>query len=129
MAYPNVDLLRGDYDAFSKGDMDAIRATFADDIVAHIAGHSPIAGNYRGSDAVFEFFGKLFELSGGTFAVEVHSVLADDEHAAVLSKQTGQRDGKTLAVDSVELFHFRDGKISEFWSLSPDQDAEDDFWS
>ena len=98
-------------------------------MVAHIGGKSPISGEYKGPDAVLEFFGQLFERSGGTFAVEVHSVLADDEHGAVLSKQTAQRDGKTLESNSVELFHFRDGKIFEFWGLSEDQYAEDQFWS
>ena len=129
MAHPNVDLLRGDYEAFSKGDLDHVMATFTDDVVAHIAGHSPISGEYRGKDGIQGFFGQLFELTGGTFAVEVHAVIADDGHGAVLSKQTGQREGRTLSSNAVELFHLRDGKISEFWSLVEDLDALDAFWS
>ena len=129
MAHPNEALLRGDYEAFGKGDMDHIRETFTDDIVAHVTGTSPIAGVYEGQDAVFGFFGQLFERSGGTFAVEVHAVLGDDEHGTVWSRQTGQREGRELDSNAVELFHFRDGKISGFWSLAEDQGAVDGFWN
>src|SRR2546428_7653130 len=84
MAHPNVELLQKGYDAFEKGDLDTLRELFAADIVFHTTGHSPLAGDYRGQDEVFGFFGKLVELTGGTFKIERHAVLADDEHGAVL---------------------------------------------
>src|SRR3954454_24265968 len=69
MAHPNADLLNKGYDAFDKGDMDTIRGLFADDIVFHVPGNSQVSGEYRGTDGVFGFFGKLVELSGGTFKI------------------------------------------------------------
>src|SRR5436190_13654758 len=98
MAHPNADLLNKGYDAFDKGDLDTLRGLFTDDVTFHVVGRSPLAGEYRGIDQVFGFFGKLVELSGGTFRIERHAVLADDEHASVLSTSTAERNGKTLSV-------------------------------
>jgi len=128
MAHPNVDLLNKGYDAFDKGDLDTVRQLFADDIVFHVTGRSQLAGDYRGIDEVFGFFGKLIELSGGTFKIERHSVLADDEHATVISTSSAQRDGKSLTVRTVDVFHVADGRVTECWTIADDQYAEDEFW-
>jgi ketosteroid isomerase-like protein len=129
MAHPNVELLNKGYDAFEKGDLDALRELFTEDVVFHTAGRNPISGDHEGIDAVFAFFGKVFELSGGTFKLERHAVLADDEHATVLSTATGERDGKRLSVRGVDVFHVRDGRVSECWNFVEDQYADDEFWS
>ena len=129
MAHPNADLLNKGYDAFDKGDLDTLRGLFTDDIVFHVPGRSQVAGEYRGQDGVFGFFGKLVELSGGTFKVERHTVLADDEHGTVLSTTSAQRDGKSFSTKTVDSFHFRDGKVSECWTFAEDQYALDEFWS
>ena len=129
MAHPNADLLNKGYDAFDKGDLDTIRGLFADDIVFHVPGSSQVAGEYRGIDGVFGFFGKLVELSGGTFKLERHAVLADDGHGTVLSTMTAQRDGKSIQGKTADIFHFQDGKVSECWTLSADQEALDEFFA
>ena len=129
MAHPNVDLLNQGYDAFDKGDLDTVRERFAPDIVFHVPGNSPISGDYRGIDEVFGFFGKLVELSGGTFRLERHAVLADDEHGIVLHTLNAERNGKTLSQKAVDVHHLRDGKTTEFWGFSEDTAAADEFWS
>ena len=129
MAHPNVELLRQGYEAFEKGDLDTLRGLFADDIVFNVAGHSPLAGAYRGQDEVFGFFGKLVELTGGTFKLDVHSILADDEHGTVLSITTAQREGRSLTEKTVDVFHFADGKVTEVWTIAEDQQAGDAFFA
>jgi ketosteroid isomerase-like protein len=129
MAHPNVDLLNRGYDAFEKGDLDTLRQLFTEDIVFHAPGKSRVSGDYRGQDEVFGFFGKLVELSGGTFKIERHAVIADDTHGVVLSTGTAQRDGKTLSVRTVDTFHLSDGKVSEIWTFTDDQYAEDEFFA
>ena len=128
MAHPNVDLLNRGYDAFEKGDLDTLRELFAQDVVFHAAGRSQIAGDYRGQDEVFGFFGKLVELTGGTFKIERHAVLADDEHGTALTSVTATREGNTMTQNAVDVFHFRDGKVAEVWTLDSDQYAGDEFF-
>ena len=128
MAHPNEELLRKGYDAFGKGDMDTIRELFSDDIVWHAPGKSPLAGDYEGIDAVLEQFGKVFEMTGGSFRLEIHDVIANDEHAVALVRATGERDGKTFDDRGVQVWHIKDGKATEQWLHSGDQYAADEFF-
>ena len=43
--HPNVERPRTGYAAYSSGDMDTITELFAEDILWHVAGRSPIAGD------------------------------------------------------------------------------------
>ncbi len=130
MAHPNEDLIRRGFEAFSKGDMGSLRnELFAPDIRYHVPGKSPVSGDYNGVDEVLGFFGKIFELTGGTFRVELHDVLANDEHGIALSPATGQRGGKTLHDNGVLVFHFKDGKTTEVWLHPGDLYALDQFFS
>jgi uncharacterized protein len=130
MAHPNEDVIRRGFEAFSTGNMDALRSEFlAPDITYHVPGKSPIAGDYHGVDEVLGFFGKIFEITGGTFSVELHDVLANDEHAVALSPASGQRPGKTYHDNSVLVFHIKDGKTTEVWLHPEDLYASDEFFS
>jgi ketosteroid isomerase-like protein len=127
--HPNEELIRKGYEAFGKGDLDALRNELFDpNIKWHVAGRSSVAGDYEGVDNVFGFFGKIAELSGGTFNLELHDVLANDTHAAVLATASGQRDGKSLTDHNVHVWHLEGGKAKEFWGHAQDQYAVDEFW-
>ena len=65
--HANVQVARRGYEAFSRGDMATVRELLADDVEWHVGGNNPISGDYKGKDAVFGFFGKLMELTAGTF--------------------------------------------------------------
>lgn len=129
MAHPNEEALRKGYDAFGRGDMETVMGLFTDDIQGHIPGENLISGDYSGKEEVGGFFGKLFELSDGTFRVEVHDVLAGDEHAAGIVQLIAERNGKSLALNDAQIWHVNNGKFSEFWSCVYDQKALNEFWS
>ena len=65
--HANAVLMRRGYEAFGSGDLETLTGLFADNAAWHEPGSSLIAGDYIGRDRVFEFFGKLAGLSGGTF--------------------------------------------------------------
>jgi ketosteroid isomerase-like protein len=129
MSEADVARLRQGYDAFAAGDLDTIRGLLDDNIIWHISGRSPLAGDYKGMDEVFGFFAKLAELSGGTFKIEVHAVLSDGEHSVALTRNTGERDGKRLDDNIVGVYHVTDGKVTEAWFHPGDAYATDEFWS
>jgi ketosteroid isomerase-like protein len=128
-AESNVETMRKGYAAFSGNDMDALRnEVFASDIVWHQGGRNQTSGDYRGTDAVLGLFGQLFELTDGTFRVEVHDILASEEHAVVLARVQAQRAGKTLQHGEYShVCHFRDGKLSEAWIVDVDPYELDEF--
>lgn len=126
----NVERLRRAYEAFGKGDMATLSELIAEDTVWHIGGKSPMSGEYKGRDAVFGFFGKLKEESGGTFRLEVHDILANDEHGAVLVTSMGERKGKKWEGRSVHINHAdSDGRTKEFWAFEENQPGLDEFFA
>ncbi len=128
MAHPNEDLVRRGYAAFGAGDMETLDELFADDIVWHSPGRHQLSGTFRGKQEVFSNFMKVAELTQGTFKLDIHAVLADDEHAVVLVTATGEHDGKTLRDNSVQIFHIKGGKVTEQWLHPGDAYASDEFW-
>jgi ketosteroid isomerase-like protein len=129
MTHPNETLTREALAAFQRGDMDAIQAYFAPNIVWHVPGRGQLAGDFTGVGEVLGFFGKTMELSNGTFRLEVHDVLANDEHAAVLSTITAEREGRSLHSNGVQILHIQDGRAVESWLHPDDQYAVDEFWA
>ena len=127
MAHPNEDLARKGYEAFGKGDLDTLTELFADDIQWHTPGRNQLSGDLKGRDEVFAQFAKIAEITGGSFKLDVHDVLANDEHAVVLVTSTGTRDGKSLTDNQVHVLHVSGGKVTEFWGHPGDQHATDEF--
>ena len=90
-AQSNADALRKGYAAFSSGDMDTLRnELFSPDIVWHQGGRNQTSGDYKGADNVLGLFGKLAQLTDGTFRVELHDVRSP-RHVA-----QGRIEGKSL---------------------------------
>lgn len=129
MAHPNEALVRGGYEAFAKGDVETVLARFDEGIVWHVPGRSALAGDYHGHQGVMEFFGKLVEMTGGSFRLELHDVLATDDHVVALVRGTAERNGTARTSNNAHVWHVSDGKATEFWGLSEDPYGDDEFWS
>lgn len=127
--HPNATLIRRGYEAFAAGDMDTVAKVFAEDIAWHIAGRGELARDYKGQAEVFGFFGQLAELSGSTLQLELHDLLASDDHVVALVRERASRPGRTLDISTVHVWHVADGRAVEFWGIASDQYADDEFWS
>jgi ketosteroid isomerase-like protein len=128
-AQENGELIRSGYEAFSKGDMETIAKLLAPDIRWYISGRNQVSGTYNGQEETFAFFGRLMELTDGTFTVAIHDLLASDDHVVVLAKENASRNGKSLENDDVHIWHIADGKAVEYWGISKDQHEVDEFWA
>ncbi len=127
--HPNAALVRKGYEAFGKGDVAALTQLLAEGVVWHLPGNSHISGQHKGRDAVFAVFAKMGQISGGTFKIDIHDVIANDEHTVVVQRVTGSRPGKQLDARNVDVYHIRGGKASEWWSFTDEPHQEDEFWS
>ncbi|MHB8438012.1 MAG: nuclear transport factor 2 family protein [Acidimicrobiales bacterium] len=123
MVHPNVDVIRSYVNAFAQGDLDTAQEYLADDILYHLGGHHPLAGDHRGIEAVVDVFRRSNERTGGTFKVTPHDLLANDEHGVALSIVTAERDGRHYAWEVVTVYHLAHGKITECWVIDADPDA------
>ena len=128
--HPNVELLRKGIDAFARGDIDTVRSLWTDDVVYHFPGASPLAGDHKGKDGVLAYLAKAAELAGGSLRiVEVHDVLANDQHGVALVRFTASRKGRQFTWNQANVYHLRNGKMAEVWALPTDPWAVDEFFS
>lgn len=122
--------IREGYEAFGRGDLEALGHQFSPDIIWHIGGSNPMAGDYKGIDAVLELFGRITTETGGTLKNKVHDVLTDGIHGVVLLNQTAERNGKKLSVKAFQVIHRNaEGRVSESWFFPADARVFDEFWS
>ena len=129
MTQPNLEVQAASA-AFGRGDLAALRDQFlAENIVWHLAGTGPLAGDYQGVAQVMGMLGRISELSGGTIQHELHDVLVSNDHTVVLATIRAQRAGKQLQDNIVHVIHGENGKATEVWSHSSDPAAAAAFWS
>ena len=130
MAHPNEELVRKGYKAFGEGDMDTLQSMYAPDAVHVATGNNPLSGEYKGTEDILGYYGKLFELSDGTFQAELKNVKVEGDDTVVTThRDKGQRGGKTLDQDENLTFTISDGKFTRLVEKHSDEAAYDDFWS
>jgi uncharacterized protein len=105
-----------------------VRQAYADNIVLYAPG-SPVRGNYRGKDEVFGLVGTIQVRAEGIFQLEVHDVLANDEHGVALLHASARREEVVVDDNVVHVLRLRDGKITEIWGHCGDQHAYDAFFA
>ena len=87
----NATIVRKAYDDFANGNIPAVLQAFDTSIIWHVPGHSPLSGDYRGHEEIVGFFKRTTALCGGTFAMEVHHVLAEEDVVVVLVTVKAER--------------------------------------
>ena len=126
--HPNAELFRRGYTAFQNGDLDAVRALFAADIKWHTPGGGKFSGTRNGVDDTIGLFLQQFEESGGTFKVELHDIVANDEHAVALATWSAQKDGRSVSSNYTHVAHISGDRMTESWIFDEDPSKADDFW-
>jgi ketosteroid isomerase-like protein len=128
--HPNVQGIRDALAAYNRGDLESMRSFIAEDVLWHVGGNHPLSGDYRGRDAVFDYYAKVRDLTGGTMKLEPLDILANDQHGGIFMRVSGQRDGKTLDVVLAEALTLDEsGRWAEYWALADEQDKVDAFWA
>jgi hypothetical protein len=123
--HPNATLIREQAEAMKNGDMQATIDGLADDVVWHEIGSAePI----HGKAAVAARWAGMAD-AGGSFSVELHDVVANDDHAVALMTATVSMGDHTFSYRTAEIYHMRDGKITERWAFSDDTAAINAFFA
>ena len=58
-----------------------------------------------------------------TMTGDTHDVVGNDDHTVALLSATATRGGKSFSYRVAEIYHLRDGKITERWAFSDDTAA------
>jgi len=105
------------------GDLSRSFDMLADDVVWHEIGRDDAI---RGRQALLERFNQM--PLGGTIKVETHDVVATDDHAIQLVAATATMDDQELVYRTAEIYHVRDGKVTERWAFSDDTERINRFF-
>jgi ketosteroid isomerase-like protein len=127
-AEQNIANTKRGYAAFAAGDIAVMNETIDENVVWHDRSGGPLAGDYVGRDATYAYFAKLTQELGGTMKIELHDVLANDDHVTALCNVTATRNGRTVSDQAVQVFHVRDGKVIEAFGATTDPQQSIDFW-
>ncbi len=61
--------------------------------------------------------------------IELHDILANDQHTVVLAHTTVNRDDRTYTADEVHVFCTdQNGLITEAWGFTSDPEGQGQFW-
>ena len=118
MAHPNAALLRRAYEAAGTGDLQPLLDALADDVTWRDSSLGPLAGEYHGKDGVLAFFGKMMEVYAGTLRLDVHDILANDDHGVVLTRERGETGGEAVSWTGTHIWTFGDGRCTEFIAMN-----------
>ena len=116
MGEQNVEVVKGVYAAFARGDVPAVLEAFSDDLEWFEAEGMPYGGLYRSGDAVLQnVFGPIAADVEG-FAVTPEEYIGSDATVAAIVRYTGtgKATGKTLDEPAVHVWEIRDGKLARF---------------
>lgn len=128
--HPHATLVRKGYEAFSRGDMDALRGLLTSDCTHHVPGSHPLSGDFKGQNAVIDMYGRLFEETAGTMRVEVRNVMVDGRgHAVAVHRFTAERNGKRIEENGAIVFRVVGDRVSDLDECLEDIDKSNDFWS
>ena len=102
MAQSTVDVVRGIYDSFGRGDVPAILTALDEDIDWRAPDNLPHGGIFRGREAVGRFFQGIGE-SWENLAVDIEDIVTGGDRVVVLARAqgklraTGEETGYTAA--------------------------------
>ncbi|MEO6500770.1 MAG: nuclear transport factor 2 family protein [Jatrophihabitantaceae bacterium] len=123
-------LVRKGYAAFNSADVDTLRSIFAADVVQHVPGHGPLAGTYKSADAVLGYYGKLAELTDGTFRAHLLDVHGDGlGHVVAIHHISATRNGVSRTSRGSIVFSVVAGKATDLLETHADLPGDDAFFS
>lgn len=115
--HPNATAYRQAAAAFRAGDLETIEKLVAADVVWHVPGDAPLAGDLRGREALLAFLTRVAELG---FWLREHDVFGNDVHVCALSEMGATRPGVDVSTRVVSIFHFSNGRQVERWFYPQD---------
>ena len=121
--HPNAARYRAGAKAMDEGKFEEVMDGVADDVVWWMIGSDePL----RGKEALMQSMGGMSDYD---VQVDLHDVVANDEHLIALVTATATKDGRTITYRTAEIHHVKDGKITERWAFSDDTDAINKFFA
>jgi uncharacterized protein len=113
---------------YAGGDLAAVEELLAEDVVWHVPGTSPIAGDYRGREAVTGYFRLRRELAGGAIRITKGGEAHHEQALVQLADGRAPLGGLEVVWRTAGAYRVADGRIAEAWLIPLDQEHFDRVW-
>lgn len=117
------------FEALEKGDIPKAFSFFAQDVKWHQPGNHKFAGIKNNPEEIGNMIGGMMENVAGTLVIKPNGALMESGMLVacpvrfIASKGSGNLD-----MTGIDLFEVKEGKITQVWLFSEDQQKEDAFW-
>jgi hypothetical protein len=120
----NVERLREGYEAFNRGEYDAVLENWRPDVEVHDRPEVPDARDYEGIEGARAAFAGVLEMFE-TYEIEPVEFIERGEHVVAVLRQQGRgrTSGVEVAGDIVHVWTIREGKVADLRAFSSKQDA------
>lgn len=108
-----IEVVRGVYDAFARGDIAGFFALLAPDIVWHEAAGHPYGGVYVGHEAIMQNVLARIGADWDGFSAPAEEFIAQDDTVVTLGSYRGtcKATGKSLVAPFAIVWKVREGKV------------------
>jgi ketosteroid isomerase-like protein len=128
--HPNVKTVNEMTEAIFDQDHDALAKIFTDDMVFHLRGPDPMAGDHAGVGGLLGVIGAWFEATEGQVELDQQFCIGDDRWVAEWEHATMRRNGKALESRNAFVYRFDADRIAEMWMfLGADRDEAEAFFA
>jgi hypothetical protein len=124
-----AELHRRQGQMYAGGSIDPVLELLAEDIVWHVPGTSPIAGDHRGRQAVAAYFERRRELASATMRMHPGPLLADGDVVVQLVGGSAELGGKRVEWQTAGVYRIRGGRMAEVWLVPLELELFDRVWS
>ncbi len=123
-----AELHRRQGEMYAGGPVDPVVELLAEDIVWHVPGSSPIAGDHRGVPQVIEYFERRRGLASATMRMHPGELIADGEAVVQLVDGSAELGGRTVEWRTAGVYRVEE-RVREVWLVPLDLDLFDRIWS
>ena len=124
-----AELHRRQVKFYAGGPAGPVADLLADDIVWHVVGESPLAGVYRGWEAVLQCLSSAREMSLGSLRIYPGEVIASGEVILQLLDAAVLLDGEEVSWEAAGLYRVGTGRVREAWLVPLELAWFDRIWA
>ena len=125
-AAENLKIVQTYCDAWLRGDLAGVVASYHDDITLHYGGANRLSGRHDGKAAALKALAEVSRATGRKLTAIV-DVMAGAERAMVVVRERFEAQGEVAELERVLVYRIADGKLRECWVYDAEQAVVDRF--
>jgi ketosteroid isomerase-like protein len=114
---------------YAGGPTEPLAELLADDVLWHVPGASPIAGDHRGKAAVIEYFRTRRRLADNSMRLHPGESLADGDTVVQRVDGSARIGGQPVSWSTVGVYRFKAGRVAEVWLVPTDLAKFEQIWN